>query len=280
MKNKGFTLIELLVVVAIIALLVAILVPTVQQAQELARSAVCKSNLHQFGVAGALYSNDNNGVTVPHRGVTSGWGTWWFDSLIPYTSGTYRTSEQAKGGGVRGLVCPTFNKWALNSGIQWDYIRDWAGYHMNANLDKDGGEIADPATGSPAHFTGTPAKWSSITKQSQSPWIIDACGVTATDRPGGWPGCPPDDPMRNYYYGDESYGAYFDVRYRHAGTANLVMIDQHVETVRGEYTNELDIQLPEYVEIHTDIDLLNDANVSGHYGASYYWHYKFNPYYP
>ena len=61
-KNKrAFTLIELLVVVAIIALLVAILVPSLQKAREMAKRSVCMSNLHQTHLAIAMYAGDNNG---------------------------------------------------------------------------------------------------------------------------------------------------------------------------------------------------------------------------
>ena len=42
---RGFTLIEALVVVAIIAVLVAILVPSLNEARELAQRTVCKTNL-------------------------------------------------------------------------------------------------------------------------------------------------------------------------------------------------------------------------------------------
>lgn len=59
-RTKGFTLIELLVVIAIIALLVSILLPSLQRARELAKRAVCSANLHGVGQALALYQNENN----------------------------------------------------------------------------------------------------------------------------------------------------------------------------------------------------------------------------
>lgn len=58
-KRKGFTLIELLVVVAIIALLISILLPSLSRARELAKRAVCASNQRGIGQGCHIYANDN-----------------------------------------------------------------------------------------------------------------------------------------------------------------------------------------------------------------------------
>ncbi len=58
-RQKGFTLIELLVVVAIIALLISILLPSLSRARELAKRAVCASNLRGIGQGHHIYANDN-----------------------------------------------------------------------------------------------------------------------------------------------------------------------------------------------------------------------------
>lgn len=56
--KKAFTLIELLVVISIIALLLSILMPALSTVKERARFIVCKSNLHNYGLTGIMYSAD------------------------------------------------------------------------------------------------------------------------------------------------------------------------------------------------------------------------------
>jgi prepilin-type N-terminal cleavage/methylation domain-containing protein len=78
-RNRGFTLIEVLVVVAIIALLISILLPSLARAREQARTAQCLSQLQQLGRGLIMYTNDNRG-SLPgpiHYALYIGTSSWF-----------------------------------------------------------------------------------------------------------------------------------------------------------------------------------------------------------
>jgi prepilin-type N-terminal cleavage/methylation domain-containing protein len=64
-RHAGFTLIELLVVIAILSLLIAILLPALNQVKIQAHRAACAGNLHQVGMAIHMYAEDF-GDTIPY----------------------------------------------------------------------------------------------------------------------------------------------------------------------------------------------------------------------
>ncbi len=64
-KRAGFSLVELVVVTAIITVAAAVMIPVDRTKREIAQNIICKSNIKDIGLAGHLWSIDNDGWVLP-----------------------------------------------------------------------------------------------------------------------------------------------------------------------------------------------------------------------
>ncbi|UCG58677.1 MAG: type II secretion system protein [Phycisphaerales bacterium] len=128
-KRRAFTLIELLVVVAIIALLMAILMPALQRVKKQAQAVACMSNLKQWGYSFWMYTDDNNGKFPTGESVTDGASGDWPVVMWQYyrQRGALTLCPSAKKPYADGGRVP-FGAWAWGQG-------GWAGFETKETPD-------------------------------------------------------------------------------------------------------------------------------------------------
>lgn len=133
--RNGFTLIELLMVVAIVALLVALLLPTLAAARESARAAVCMSRIRQLASANLIYGDDHYG-TWAGRAVI-GTGDWenYLCCWIPFGWIYEPPPARMPAGGW----WPGFD---VRKGSLWPYVKSLETYRCPSDPDPAAGQLS------------------------------------------------------------------------------------------------------------------------------------------
>lgn len=127
-RRSGLTLIELLVVISIIGALIALLIPAIQAAREVARRSQCANNLKQVGISLSLYTQCNDMLPMGYNSDSYS----MFTALLPYlelnsmynslnfkaeTADSFASPGSANGSVARAsiaaLLCPS----DINAGV-------------------------------------------------------------------------------------------------------------------------------------------------------------------
>ena len=172
MKRPGFTLIELVVVIAIIALLMAILVPALQSSRQHAKAVVCSSNIKQLVLGLTMYETENH--TLPHafdntpmNPPASGYpgyseydrrGWWWFNRISNY----FRKEKGKKG----VLWCPS--RRVKGYGLKDNVL--CGNYGVNRSICKNTDDIQSHRE----EFVGIPLCSSDISHPGQTLLVVDS----------------------------------------------------------------------------------------------------------
>jgi prepilin-type N-terminal cleavage/methylation domain-containing protein/prepilin-type processing-associated H-X9-DG protein len=213
-SRRGFTLVELLVVITIIALLAALLLPTLSAAKGAAQRTVCLSNIRQIGTALIAYSVENQGK-FPN------------------------TSSYGRSGGPDPLFHPAAEDWIYyqaNRDINQSRIARFIGHDdllqriLRCPADDLASHIpasdADPAEGIYSYsYTLNIQIWtyiySHIPSLTKTPWDVanpsQKIMLTEEINPndGGWAAWDPTDRLTP----------------RHGRTANAAFFDGHAEPI-------------------------------------------------
>ena len=129
-RRRGFTLIELLVVVAIIALLISILLPSLRAAREQGKRTVCASNQHQLLIAAISYTTESDDWFNPIQDFV----------LAPSGRGMVETSYRI----YLWLYAPTQEVYDCPSEGQERYADGLSPYDISESLGRLRPDQADP----------------------------------------------------------------------------------------------------------------------------------------
>lgn len=223
-KCGAFTLIELLVVIAIIALLVSILLPSLNAAKEMARNVICLSNLHGLGRAAATYQTANDGYfwryRMPDETNSEILWYWWGTPTNPVDPSASPFMNHC-GNSLKMLWCPS---------MQWgDYIPQ-AGLTERAYEYGYNAPFLDPGFMSPdPEISGRDRMNIAHVPKPSELFVLNDAAMTMTRRG--------TTKFRNSSFLEPVSGSATQVptsHFRHSGRTNALCADGHSESFGPE----------------------------------------------
>jgi len=240
-EKTAFTLIELLVVIAIIAILAALLLPVLNRAQEAGRTTVCRSNLHQYGLALRMYVEDFKVYPPDSTMFPTNYHIGWEQRLQTYIPGT---KEIILPGGNREhypgfLLCPSYVHLGGFLAPPFTYAFNITGF--NDNFLPDGSQLGLGGDVIYWNYGIRPVLESTVVQPSDTIAIADAPVRRAGN---GFRFAGTDNlslgTVLDYWYGSclsdqnsptEFSGSQPWIRKRHGERWNVMFCDGHVENL-------------------------------------------------
>ena len=227
-RPSAFTLIELLVVIAIIAILAAMLLPTLSRSKATAQRIKCVSNLRQLGLATQMYWNDNGGKCFNLWNAANAAGkNWWFGWL---------------GNGVEGT-----RAYDLSTGVLFPYLRG-SDVRLCPSLNPAMAQFKLKATNLVFSYgcnyyvfvptNQPPVNAAKISRPSETAAFADAAQVNTFQAPAS-----KSNPMLEEFYYVSTNRSEATAHFRHAQKASVGFADGHVAMEKME-SGSLDQNLP------------------------------------
>jgi prepilin-type N-terminal cleavage/methylation domain-containing protein/prepilin-type processing-associated H-X9-DG protein len=214
-EARGFTLLELLVVVAIIAVLVAILLPSLQKAREMARTTTCSTKLRSIGTAILMYANEFNDRCPPSYDPYT-----YFNQTVPTWGPTwaeYFSLRFLKSDSFQTFYCPS-----VPNTSSWQDIDKRRGYWVHYGI---------------SNFLSAWADWV-VAKQDVSAFHdLSWYSLSAVDNPSRVVASV--DSVFNYLTGTDkgfyTVNDYTRMHRRHGGKGvNILYVDGHAATINAD----------------------------------------------
>jgi prepilin-type N-terminal cleavage/methylation domain-containing protein/prepilin-type processing-associated H-X9-DG protein len=220
-SGTGFTLVELLVVIAIIAILAAMLLPALSQAQLRAKRSQCLNNLREMAATAQVYTGDNLNLYPI---------AYYFDALKNISYCWDFTTYEGSSRVVPGLLwqgqmipqiqqCPSFRgnaMWADDPFTGYNYNTSYIGHGQGEAVEQPAKDFSARHPANTALF-GDGQYSGGADKFMRAPWPDQNNGGDSSDI----------DDLRSA--GTQGF--------RHSGLSNTAFCDGHAESLSACFTN-------------------------------------------